>query len=209
MCKDLDSAQMMAKSQFGRIGLGTPVLFSDLQWRLEARHGRRGAPIRGKQDCYGIHQAERRVGMEHRLGQVLEPAPQRVILILDEFRGNEAFDEIGSAWKVLGRQRGLNRFCEPSVLFIPETRPVRQRPQMFFAQAPPRLVLHGLGKERVIAIPLPGTVERDQKQVGAFQVFEEHLTVIPARHRMTERTGQAAEDTRPQDKIPGMTLAGR
>jgi hypothetical protein len=37
------------------------------------------------------------MGMEHCLGQVLEPAPQRVIFILDERRGNAACDELGGA----------------------------------------------------------------------------------------------------------------
>src|SRR5215475_9390310 len=105
------------------------------------------------------------MGMEHCLGQMLEPAPQRVILILDEFRGNAAFDEIGGAWKVLGRKRGLNRFREPSMLCIPATRHVRQCTQMFFAQAPPRLVMHGFGKERVIWLPVPGEVEREEQHV--------------------------------------------
>ena len=38
-------AQGQHLTEFGCIVLGPPVLFRSLQWRLEARHSRRGTPI--------------------------------------------------------------------------------------------------------------------------------------------------------------------
>ncbi len=57
-------------------------------------------------------------------------------------------------------------------------------------------MLHSLGKERVIAIPLPNVIEWDQEQIGVLQLFEHHLTIAPAGDRITERTGQGFEKGR-------------
>ena len=49
--------------------------------------------------------------------------------------------------------------------------------QGLFSKTLPGLLLHGLGEEWVIAIPLPGAIERLQKQISILHRFEELFTL--------------------------------
>src|SRR5947209_2859476 len=70
-------------------------------------------------------------------------------------------------------------------------------------------MLHGLGKKRVIAIPLSSVIERNQKQVSSFQLFEHALTIVPAGDRIAEGTRQAVEKGRLQQKLLQRFRLGR
>src|SRR5215471_13027060 len=72
-----------------------------------------------------------------------------------------------------------------------------------------RLVLHGLGEQRVIAIPLCSVIEWNQEQVSTFQLFEHVLTVVSASDRVTERTRQAVEKNRLQQELLQRFRLGR
>ena len=57
-----------------------------------------------------------------------------------------------------------------------------------------------IGKEMVIAIPTPLFIQRDDKQVGAFQHFQGRLAVILAGERVAQGAGQPVEDGRLQQE---------
>jgi hypothetical protein len=58
----------------------------------------------------------------------------------------------------------------------------------------PQLMEQDVGKQLVVAVPLSLLVERDEKQVGSLQVFQEFLTLLPACHSIAERSAQAIQD---------------
>ena len=115
------------------------------------------------------------------------------MLIINEMRLDDAFDEHGSAVKILGRERSFDCFGEQPMLFIPPTRFVVQSAQTRFAKATPSLVVHGLSKQGVIAIPLPSSIEGNQEQIDPFKLFEDDRAVVPIRDRITQGTRQAAQ----------------
>src|SRR6266851_3283535 len=174
-------------TEFGPVAFCLPVVLSHLQRYLKECPGRRRASIPGEQEYHRIGQTKRRVRLQHLLWQLLYPAMQRVQYLIQVLRLNKAFDEHSSACKVQGVECDFDRFSEQPMLFVPETRLVVQRAQVVFSQATPRLVLHGLGKQRVIAIPAPGPIERNQEQVGTFQLLENALTIVPSGDCVTER----------------------
>src|SRR5205807_2218431 len=88
---------------------------------------------------------------------------------------------------------GIFGSLKPVLLFVPPTGSTIPHAQCFFSQALPSLVLHGLSKERVVAIPLPRTIERIQKQIGLFHRLEHSLTFLARCHRITERSAEAAK----------------
>src|SRR5215468_10092238 len=61
-------------------------------------------------------------------------------------------------------------------------------------------MLHRFGKEGMITIPLPGTVQAFQEQVSSLQCFQKRCTVQPARQGIAERPGQAHQETCLQEK---------
>ena len=86
------------------------------------------------------------------------------------------------------------------MLFVPLARLVRQLTQRVFSQAVTSLLLHSISKKRVVAIPLPGSIKRFQKEIGSIQGFEELFAIAPAGDSITKRTCQAAKDTGLQEK---------
>jgi len=62
-------------------------------------------------------------------------------------------------------------------------------------------MLHGLGKEGVIAIPGGVVVAWDQEQIGARKLFEQQRAVASAGDGIAERGRQAMEKGRAQQKV--------
>src|SRR5215472_6937974 len=71
------------------------------------------------------------------------------------------------------------------------------------------LVLHGLGEQRVIAVPLCCVIKWYQEQVSTFQLFEHVFTVVSTSDRVTERTRQAIEKCRLQQELLQRFRLGR
>ena len=57
-----------------------------------------------------------------------------------------------------------------------------------------------LSEEMVVAIPLPGTVERHQEQVGARQRFQHRRGAALLEDRVTQRTRHGLEDGGPSQE---------
>ena len=58
-----------------------------------------------------------------------------------------------------------------------------------------------IAKKIVIAIPAPFLVERDDEQIGAFEVFQCLLCGYPVQNGFAERGAQAIENGSSQEKI--------
>src|SRR2546429_9221629 len=102
-------------------------------------------------------------------------------------------NESSSTCKLPSLQGHFHRFGQHTLLLIPSTCSAIPRMQGLFSKTLPGLLLHGLGEEWVIAIPLPGAIERLQKQISILHRFEELLTIVSPGDGITERTGQTTE----------------
>src|SRR5690242_4404893 len=100
---------------------------------------------------------------QHNLRHLLQPMMQRMIFI-HLLRLAIFLDQDSSVCVVLSIERGIDRFYMEIMRFVP-VRSVRgKRTQSLFTQATTGFGSHRFGKERMIAIPLPGAVERFEKQ---------------------------------------------
>ena len=102
-------------------------------------------------------------------------------------------NESSGTRKLPSLQGHFHRFGQHTLLLIPHTCSAIPRMQGLFSKTLPGLLLHGLGEEWVIAIPLPGAIERLQKQISILHRFEELLTIVSPGDGITERTGQTTE----------------
>jgi hypothetical protein len=58
-----------------------------------------------------------------------------------------------------------------------------------------------LGKQGVVAIPLPLVIEWNEKQVGMLQVLQQHLAIVPFSHGIAQWPTQAVQDAGLQHKV--------
>src|SRR5215207_714566 len=100
-----------------------------------------------------------------------------------------------------GRDRLPNRPLEESCALQPHASPSSQgRHQIGLAAL--ELVEQQLGEEMVVAIPLPLLVQGNHEQVGAGELAQEHSRILPARHRVAERTRYRPQDRGLEQKLP-------
>ena len=105
----------------------------------------------------------------------------------------------------------LKRFERQTMIFIPLAGANVMLGDFFRGKALPQALAQQFSKEMVIAIPLPLVVERDDEQVGAFEIFQRRLpgTCRGEQHGLAQRTAQAIEDARCAARRSGcLRLAG-
>ncbi len=132
--------------------------FGDLQRHFELGLGRRGMPVRGEQDRRRKGHADGWVGPQHRLRDLLHPAPQRVFLHQRQRLFADALDQACRPGGIPRRQRRLHRFGEHPLRFVPTAGFTVQRLQLGLPQALPGVMLHGLSKQGVKAVPMAAAV---------------------------------------------------
>src|SRR5215212_6705891 len=57
-----------------------------------------------------------------------------------------------------------------------------------------------LGKEMMIAIPLTGVIQRDEEEIGLFELLQKLLAVLLTSDRITQRRAHLIKDRRLQQK---------
>src|SRR5215471_16384929 len=102
--------------------------------------------------------------------------------------------------KLPSMQGHFHRFGEHILLLIPHAGPAIPRAERRLAKTLPGLGSHGLSEERMIAIPLPGAIERLQEETRLLHRFEQVSALVLPGDGVTERTRQAAEHTRLEQK---------
>ncbi|MBV9169576.1 MAG: hypothetical protein JOZ81_05780 [Chloroflexi bacterium] len=89
-----------------------------------------------------------------------------------------------------------------AVVLVPRAGPALERGDLLAILARGQPLAQQLGGEVVVAVPAPLPVERDEEQVGAFELGQ-HVRSGHGRvseHRVAERPTQALEDGRPQQE---------
>src|SRR5215467_3461405 len=102
--------------------------------------------------------------------------------------------------KLPSLQGHFHRFTEHALLLMPHAGSAIPRTERLFAKTLPGLGSHGLSEERMIAIPLLGAIERLQEETCVLHCFKQVLALATPGDGVTERTGQAAEHTRLEQK---------
>ena len=95
--------------------------------------------------------------------------------------------------EIAGPERVVDRLVVIPPLLVPG-RSTRVQPGDFCGMGCPQPGAQDLGEQRVIAVPAPLVVERDDQEVGALQLLESRLAVAPSGDRLAERSAQALED---------------
>ncbi len=109
-------------------------------------------------------------------------------------------DERRDPHKLPGFQGHFHRFTQQALLLIPHTRSAIPRTERLCSKTLPGLGSHGLSKEGMVAVPLPGAIKRLQEETCALHCFEQMLALVTPADCITERTGQATEQTRLEQK---------
>src|SRR5436189_5475203 len=103
-------------------------------------------------------------------------------------------------YKLPSMQSHFHRFTQHALLLMPHAGSAIPRTERLCSKTLPGLGSHGLSEERMIAIPLPGVIERLQEETRVLHCFEQVLATVTLGDDVTERTGQATEHTRLEQK---------
>src|SRR5215208_678314 len=112
-----------------------------------------------------------------------------------------ARDQQSLALVVSGCDRLPNRPLEESCTLQPHASPSSQGRHQIGLSAL-ELVEQQLTEQMVVAIPLPLLVQGNHEQVGAGELAQEHSRILPACHRVAERTRHRPQDRGLEQKLP-------
>src|SRR5215467_9326413 len=128
---------------------------------------------------------EKRVCAHQCIWQCVEPAQHSMDMTLPHERPTVFFNEASSSVKIVGSQSMLYGFGDESVLFVPYAGATMQcGDERGFCLL--QVAREHLGKQVVVAVPVPLVIERSHKQVRAFERFEHRLAPLLFRHGLAE-----------------------
>ena len=134
-----------------------------------------------------MHDAEQGAQAHHWLRQACQPAKHALDLCAKSGPAVHinALNQVGGTLDISSSKRVLYRFGEPSLLLIPAAgSQVEVGHQRLISLLQARA--QGLGKQVVIAIPVPLVIQRDDKKVGLLQRGKPRLALLLASHCGTE-----------------------
>ena len=145
------------------------------------------------QQCPGKVNAEHRPGLDHFVGEHLEPAAQLGLLPGPQYCRDRQLDQAGRSLEIPGGQRVADGLRLLAVLLVPFARPpvqVRHLAGLLVQQ--PRL--QHVSEQMVVAIPPAAVIERDQEQVPPVQRLQHRLAATLPGDGIAQRTAQPAQD---------------
>src|SRR5581483_3423834 len=103
--------------------------------------------------------------------------------------------------EIASSQSGFDGLQRLIVLPIPATGSAIEFLQVLFAQAASGLLLHSLGKKRMVAIPLARSIQRIEEEVCLVEPGKHLRAILSSGQRVTQRSGQTVEQAGLQQKV--------
>ena len=150
-----------------------------------------------------VRRAELRMAADGLLGQGVEPPPHRAQLAGVETAQRGLGHHVAGVLEIVRSERMGDRLVVIAPRLVPR-RGARVQPGDLAGMEDPQAGPEDLREQRVVAIPGPLVVERDDQQVGALQLLQAPLAVRLARDGVAQRPAQAVEDRRAHEEVLGL-----
>ncbi len=109
------------------------------------------------------------------------------------------FDQACGVLHIGNRQGMGHRLYEETVLLVPLAG-VEVEVRNTCGPKLPQPTAQHLGKQVVVAIPLPPVIERDEEQIGPLHILQQCLTIITSAQSIIQRPAEAIKQAGLQEK---------